>query len=61
MDPDANLKQQLEIALAIQSDYDAGRDVFARDVERLTELVVALDGWIRGGGFLPIAWAKGGR
>lgn len=44
MDPDSNLEEMLEIATALQ------------DESRLAELVVALDGWLRGGGFLPQAW-----
>ena len=58
MDPIANLKEQIELALQIQSRtdgesypdycYDA-----ANDAERLAELVIALDEWIRKGGFSP--------
>lgn len=28
------------------------------DAARLAELVLALDGWISGGGFLPFAWKR---
>lgn len=53
MDPNANLKEQLEIARAILSDkeYDTGYDAV-----RLAELVEALHEWIMKGGFLPDAW-----
>lgn len=48
MDPDENLKEQLEIA---EGDDD-------EDLARLAELVSGLDGWIERGGFLPQRWAK---
>ena len=63
MDPNANLTEQLEIAQQIISgvaqqvvsgDYD---DIdLEEDAVRLAELVLALDEWIRRGGFLPGAW-----
>jgi hypothetical protein len=71
MDPDANLKEQLEVAAAIQE----ARDEYDRDsatwgsgddkewneqqaerAMRLAELVEALNEWILKGGFLPKAW-----
>ncbi len=68
MDPDANLKEQLEIAQEIQKVWDdcnadgtltAGqRDYLADKAGRLSELVEALDEWIRKGGFLPARWEK---
>jgi hypothetical protein len=57
MDPDANLKEQLEIS----------REFFSETVpfayrqekaERLAELVLALNEWIEKGGFLPSKWHK---
>lgn len=55
MDPNANLKEQLEIARAILSDdeYDTGYDAV-----RLAELVEALNEWIVKGGFLPKDWSR---
>jgi hypothetical protein len=53
MDPNANLKEQLELAKRLiddNTDQDAAY--------RLAELVLALDEWIRKGGFLPEAWDK---
>ena len=55
MDPNANLKQQLQRALKILRDADSGRPD-ENDGLLLAELVQALDEWIRRGGFLPDAW-----
>lgn len=55
MDPNANLKQQLELAAEIirlsEADEDASNEAFD-----LAELVEALNAWITSGGFLPEAW-----
>lgn len=56
MDPNANLEEQLELAtfLAESDSTDATERL---DVAvRLADLVLALDGWIRKGGFLPGKW-----
>ncbi len=63
MDPDANLEEQLALARAIQEEIDSTEDgeevaIDPTDVDRLTELVLSLDGWIRKGGFLPKAWRR---
>ena len=68
MDPDANLKEQLEIVRDIQKVYDDcnADGTFTEDQEvhlgeqagRLAELVEALDGWIVKGGFLPKRWRR---
>lgn len=55
MDPDANLREQLELANAWVN-ADEGVEVDGADALRMAELVLALDEWIRGGGFLPEAW-----
>jgi hypothetical protein len=62
MDPNANVKEQLIIAQRLL-DYQDGKldndygDVDASiDGARLAELVLALDGWINNGGFLPQNW-----
>lgn len=59
MDPDATLAEMLEEARADQSEFHEG-------IHRLAELVLALDEWLRKGGFLPTDWhsataAKGDR
>lgn len=71
MDPDANLKEQLELAKAIneaRDEYDRDGETwsFMQDHEwneqqaeramRLAELVEALNEWILKGGALPAAW-----
>ena len=50
MDPNANWKEAVRVANALldeQTGTDDGR------AERLAELVVALDQWVRSGGFVP--------
>lgn len=58
MDPDANLKEQLTIAKRIIKHADAPTTVAvdAHDAEALAERVIALNEWIKRGGFLPAAW-----
>lgn len=55
MDPDANLKEQQEIASRINEDIHDQNDPF-----RLAELVEALHEWISRGGALPKAWQGDG-
>jgi len=57
MDPDANLREQIELAKFLVEANHCGSD-FLNNAERLGELVLALDEWIKGGGFLPKAWQK---
>lgn len=51
MDPTANLKEQLHIAARVRAGLAA-----SYEVDRLAELVEALDEWICKGGFLPKQW-----
>lgn len=62
MDPNANLKEMLELAASIQEAYEDedGNGIDQDDANRLAELVEALNGWIRNGGFLPSAWQDNG-
>lgn len=53
MDPDANLREQLEISKRITM----GREEEG-DSDRLAELVQSLNRWITDGGFLPKAWQQ---
>lgn len=61
MDPTANLAEQLRIAECfVDEDEDS---MSASDMasslhaaQRLAELVIALDEWVRKGGFLPVQW-----
>lgn len=55
MDPNANLVEQLELARSI---LDEGKYPDDRP-DRLAELVIALDEWIKKGGFLPVQWPEG--
>jgi len=57
MDPDANLKEQLEIVARINGNRDQNEGPpDLDDVYRLAELVEALNEWILTGGFLPKPW-----
>jgi hypothetical protein len=62
MDPNANLREQLELARDIADGDDLSHDEWDAKRDRLAELVLALDGWISNGGFLPTRWdvVKGG-
>ena len=54
MDPDANLAAQHRIAnRLVEQDVPDPAEVL-----HLAELVIALDDWIKAGGFLPAAWRK---
>lgn len=55
MDPNANLKEILELAKWIE---DNGNYVVREHASRLAELVLALNEWITKGGFLPSRWQK---
>lgn len=55
MDPNANLYAQIKCATRILQ----ASDVVSDDAIQLAELVIALDGWIRKGGFLPGQWERG--
>ncbi len=58
MDPNENLKEQLELARRrIDVGYNEGElDDNMADADRLAELVMALHVWIENGGFLPDKW-----
>ncbi len=55
MDPNENLNEQLRLADIIQ-DGMLGPDYDLADIDRLAELVIALDEWITKGGFIPQRW-----
>ena len=69
MDPDANLREQRQIAADILATWDACADDgmlttaqaahVAHEAHRLAELVEALDTWITGNGHHPADWDKG--
>jgi hypothetical protein len=56
MDPHACLEEMLELAERLYT--TPGDEHDPHDVDRLAELVVSLDHWIRSGGFLPDPWAR---
>lgn len=60
MDPNANLKELLELAATIQAAYEDenGNGVDQDDANRLAELLEALDGWLSNKGFLPGRWSR---
>jgi hypothetical protein len=56
VDPTANLKAQLKLANRILRAVDSNNEIDTYDCSELAELVLALDEWIVGGGFLPERW-----
>ena len=58
MDPQANLREQAEIAARLNEFFDTAGDAdlsksLVIDIARLAELVTAYCDWIRKGGFVP--------
>lgn len=62
MDPDVNLNEQLQISChiveLIESERGYSAETFADKAHRLSELVIALDEWIRRGGSAPARLAE---
>lgn len=63
MDPDANLTEQVALAnhileAADSPDPEALSHALWDDGERLAELVLSLDTWIKSGGYLPLCWSN---
>jgi hypothetical protein len=58
MDPDSNLEEQKLLALKFIADRGESGPPSEADVVRLSELVLALDQWLRSGGFLPSSWQR---
>jgi hypothetical protein len=60
MDPNANLAEQLRLAALLVDDmWNLPLREQQDNAARLAELVRSLDGWLKGGGFLPAPWARG--
>jgi hypothetical protein len=63
MDPDVNLIEQLKLAekyIERDPEYDLLHpEETAADIQRLAELVQALDHWMTNGGFTPARWRVG--
>jgi len=58
MDPNEALERLLSTARCILGG-EAG-DMFDESADELAEQVLALDEWLRKGGFLPSAWQRSG-
>lgn len=58
MSPNANLREQLEIAARLNALRVVRDKDIMNDGYRLAELIVALNEWIARGGSLPDAWAQ---
>jgi hypothetical protein len=58
MDPDAALEELLRLIDLVMGQADAEVDppTDCRDVFRISELMLGLDGWLTAGGFLPRRW-----
>jgi len=60
MDPNTVLEKLTEMARAIieerDSDNEEGPILWADRADEMAELVLALNGWLSAGGFLPRAW-----
>jgi len=59
MDPNATLEAIRDAIKEIESTFvESAADEPWGAYERLLENVIALDGWISKGGFLPAAWVR---
>lgn len=56
MDPNVCLEQILELAKLIEESVQHERETPYGVAAKLAEQVLALDGWLRGGGFAPSRW-----
>lgn len=59
MDPNANLTEQLKIARFLLGTDLASNEMMVDKAERLSELVLELDDWMKAGGFVPARWNEG--
>ena len=58
MDPNATLREMLDLAAEFRGLQDQDDEIHSDDAARLGELFDALHDWITGGGFLPDLWRK---
>lgn len=61
MDPDANLREQRVLAQRIGDAEARGVPAPSGYAERLAELALALDDWMKHGGFPPKDWQQANR
>lgn len=59
MDPNENLKEQLQLAQNILNETTLSWRNSNPNEVKLAKLVLTLDKWILQGGFLPDSWLKG--
>lgn len=60
MDPDETHRRMLALAASVieAADSDHHTGDLIDEASELADAILALDGWIRSGGFLPDAWRK---
>lgn len=56
VDPNVNLKKQLQLAVGLGSRIERGEPINFHDVAHLCELITLLDHWVTHGGALPKTW-----
>lgn len=64
MDPNKTLEEMLALAKRLENAMDTEEYpddlALGEDAEELAALVLALDGWLAKGGFMPGAWVNAG-
>lgn len=61
MDPNANLAEQVKLAEAlVEGRHEGDSGALEESATGLAELVLALNDWMRGGGFPPDSWRRSG-
>jgi hypothetical protein len=58
MDPNATLREMLELANAVLDNEDKSDGEVVANAVNLADAVLTLDAWLRRGGFLPTAWRQ---
>ena len=59
MDPNANLVEQRDLVRILENRFAViDNSVYELEVDRLVELVAAMDQWLSHDGFLPDAWER---
>ena len=53
MDPDATWAEMMQLSIGLRNEGGGDEDIQLAEGERLAELVLAMDEWLRSGGFLP--------
>jgi hypothetical protein len=58
VDPTTNLVKQIALAKSLIGRHDVNQEPIDIEAIGLCELVLALDQWLRRGGFLPAPWSQ---